>query len=66
MFGLPSGGFALPNMGEMVKEVGDFKDKFERLVSAVENNNRKLDLILSHLQIKQDDAPVIDAEFTED
>lgn len=58
------GGFGFPNLDEMMKQVVEFKLLFERQVTAIEENNRKLDLIINHLQI----APATDvreAEFTE-
>lgn len=62
MFGM------LPDMGEMLQQVNDFKNKFERFVAATEKNTQMLADIQKHLDIqsRDDDAPVIDAEFTED
>jgi len=57
----------LPNLDEMMTQVVAFKNLFERQVAAVEENNRKLDLIINHLQIKEGaQLPFTDAEFTED
>jgi len=57
----------LPNLDEMMTQVVAFKNLFERQVAAVEENNRKLDLIINHLQIKEGaQLPFTDAEFTEE
>jgi len=56
----------LPNLDEMMTQVVEFKNLFERQVKASEENTRKLDLIIKHLQITDAaQLPVRDAEFTE-
>lgn len=64
MFNLLGG---LPDMGEMVKTIGEYKALFERYVVAAESNNKKLDAIIAHLGIAPaiDNTDVVDAEFTE-
>lgn len=57
----------LPDMNEMVRQVEDWKNKLERLVSAVEKIQADQALILQHLGVNntREELPVIEAEFTE-
>jgi len=56
----------LPNLDEMMAQVVEFKNLFERQVKASEENTRKLDLIIKHLKITDAaQLTVRDAEFTE-
>ena len=42
-------GFPLPNLDEMTKMVADFQVRHERMVRALEDVNRKLDLLMALL-----------------
>ena len=59
------GGFGLPDMGDMIKQVNDFKALFDRYVKATEENNARLARIEKALNIQPVDGEVTDAEFTE-
>jgi len=46
MFGLPNF-----NLDEMAKMVADFQVRHERMVSTIENLERKLDVIINHFNL---------------
>lgn len=52
-------GFPMPDLGEMVKQIEDWKQKFERLVSAVETAQKDIALIKAELKISEYANPVI-------
>lgn len=60
MFGLPNF-----NLDEMAKMVADFQVRHERMVSAIEALERKLDLIVSHLGVDIQRVSDLHKEVTE-
>ena len=54
-------GFPMPDMGNMVKQIEDFKAQFERLVSAVEKVQQDQARIMKALKI-EDETPRIGSD----